>query len=117
MPTLTIAGTISFPLSDEASPPSRPFTATLIYDERSVDDVKIVGPQADVDLMGQIADAKAVYIEAIAGDGVFKVNGAVVTIPLESAGGFYVWFNPSGGLTALTVTTTANATFRVYVFA
>jgi hypothetical protein len=117
MPTLTIAGTISFPLSDEASPPSRPFSAQLVYTERSVDDFKLVGAQADIDLMGAIADAKAVYVEAIAGDGVFKVNGAAVTIPLESAGGFYLWFNPSGGLTALTVTTTDNATFRVYVFA
>lgn len=117
MPTLTIAGTISFPLSDEASPPSRPFDAQLVYDERSVDDVKVVGAQVDLDLMSSIADAKAAYVEAISGDGVFKINGATQTIPLDSAGGFWLWFNPGGGLTGMTVTTTANATFRVYLFA
>jgi hypothetical protein len=116
MPTLTIAGTIAFPLAAEATPPSRPFTASLIYDEKSDDEVKLVGAQADVDLMGNISDAKACYVEAIVGDGTLKVNGATVTIPVGVAGGFWIWFNPGGGLTALTVTTTADATFRVYLF-
>jgi len=116
MPTLTIAGSISFPLAAEATPPSRSYTASLIYSEKSDDEVKIVGAQADVDLMGNIADAKACYIEAIAGDGELKVNGAAVTIPISVDSGFFIWFNPNGGLTALTVTTTANATFRVYLF-
>ena len=117
MPTLTIAGTISFPLGDEATPPSRDYSAALIYSQRSIDDVVIAGAQADVDLMGQISDAKACYIEVVAGDGEFKINGATPSLPVSVDGGFLIWLNPNGGLTALTVTTTANATFRVYTFA
>jgi hypothetical protein len=116
MPTLQIDGTISFPLADESTLPSRQFSAELIYSERNIDDINIVGAQADVDLMGRIADAKACYIEVLTGDGELKVNGAAVTLPISSAGGFWVWFNPGGGLTALTVTTTANASFRIYMF-
>lgn len=116
MPTLTIAGTLSFPLAAEASPPSRPFSAQLSYNERNVDDVLLTGAQSDIDLMGRIADAKACYIEVTLGSGDLKVNGATTTLPISTDGGFWVWFNPNGGLTALTVTTTANASFRVYMF-
>jgi len=116
MPTLSISGTISFPLGTEASPPSRSFSSQLVYTERNVDDVVITGAQADVDLMGRITDAKACYLEVESGDGTLKVNGSATTVPVSSIGGFWIWFNPSGGLTALTVTTTANASFRVYMF-
>lgn len=115
--TLTIAGTISFPLADEASPPSRAFSAELIYTERNVDDIVFSGAQSDIDLMGRITDAKACYVECIAGAGTFKINGATETIPVSVDGGFLVWLNPNGGLTALTVTTTASAQFRIYMFA
>ena len=116
MPTLTIAGTVSFPLAEEASPPSRSFGASLIYSEKRDSDVKIIGAQVDVDLMGGIADAKAAYVEVKVGAGDIKVNGAATTFPVTVDGGFWIWFNPDGGLTAMTVTTTANATFRVYLF-
>ena len=43
-------------------------------------------------------------------------NGALVALPVSVDGGFWAWFNPGGGLTALTVTTSANASFRVYLF-
>lgn len=117
MPTLTISGTISFPLAEEASPPSRSFGSSLVYSEKRDSDVKIVGAQVDVDLMADIADAKAAYIETKVGAGDFKINGSTPTIPLTVDGGFWMWFNPNGGLTAMTVTTAANATFRVYLFA
>lgn len=117
MPTLTIEGTISFPLGAEASPPSRPFKATLVYDQKESSDVKVVGAQASVDLMGLITDAKACYIEVISGTGELKINGAATTLEIAPTGGFWVWFNPDGGLTALTVTTTADAVFRRYLFA
>ncbi len=117
MPTLTIAGTISFPLADEASPPSRDFSAALIYSQRSIDDVVLVGAQSDIDLMGQLTDAKAAYVECIAGEGALKINGATPTIPISVDGGFWIWLNPGGGLTAFSVTTSANASFRVYLFA
>ncbi len=115
MPTLTIAGTISFPLADEASPPSRDYSAQLIYTERSVDDVAIVGAQADVDLMGRITDAKACYVECIVGAGDFKVNGGTA-LEVSVDGGFLIWLNPNGGMTALTVTTAADSSFRLYLF-
>jgi len=117
MPTLTISGTLSFPLGEEADPPERDFSAQLIYTERNVDDISLTGAQADVDLMGRISDAKACYIEVEQGAGELKVNGAAVALPVSADGGFWVWFNPNGGLTALTVTTAASAKFRLYMFA
>jgi len=117
MPTLSIAGTISFPLGTEATPPSRPFSAELVYAERNVDDVVITGAVADVDLMGRITDAKACYIEVESGAGDLKINGASTVLAISVDGGFWVWFNPNGGLSALTVTTAADSAFRVYMFA
>lgn len=116
MPTLKIDGTISFPIADEANLSSRPFAAELVYTERNVDDVVIVGAQVDQDLMGRLTDAKACYIEVVTGDGDLKINGATPVLSISSDSGFWVWFNPNGGLTELTVTTGANATFRVYMF-
>jgi len=116
MPTLTIAGTLSFPLGAEASPPSRSFSASLIYTQRNVDDVVLTGAQTDQNLMGRITNAKACYIEVETGAGDLKVNGATPVLPISVDGGFWVWFNPNGGLTALTVTTAANAKFRLYMF-
>jgi hypothetical protein len=116
MPTLTIAGTISFPLGEEANPPSRSFSAQLIYDQKNVDDVVITGAQADVDLMGLITDAKACYIEVTVGAGDLKVNVSTPVLAISVDGGFWIWFNPNGGLTALSVTTAADAKFRVYMF-
>lgn len=116
MPTLTISGTISFPLGEEASPPSRPFEAELVYTERNVDDIALVGAQADIDLMGRITDAKACYIEVEAGAGELKINGAANALLISVDGGFWIWFNPNGGLSALTITTSATASFRLYMF-
>jgi hypothetical protein len=117
MPTLTIAGTITFPLGAEATPPpGRPFSAQLIYSQRNIDDITLVGAQVDVNLMGQIANAKACYIEVDQGSGTLKINGVASALPISVTGGFWIWFNPSGGLTALSVTTAANAKFRVYLF-
>ena len=116
MPTLKIDGTIAFPIADEASLSSRTFSAELIYGERNVDDVVISGAQADQDLMGRILDAKACYIEVVLGAGDLKINGATPVLEISVDGGFWVWFNPNGGLTALTVTTAAAATFRTYMF-
>jgi len=116
MATLKIDGTISFPLGDEATPPSRPYSAELIYAEKNVDDIVLVGAQADVDLMGRVTDAKACYIEVVAGQGDLKVNSATQVLSISSDGGFWIWFNPNAGLTALTVTTSANASFRIYMF-
>jgi hypothetical protein len=88
----------------------------LIYTKKEVSDVEIAGAQADVDLMGLIADAKACYIEVTAGEGDLKVNGAATALPISSTGGYWVWFSPDGGLTTLTVTTAADAKFRRYLF-
>jgi hypothetical protein len=116
MATLKIDGTISFPLGDEAEPPSRSYSAELVYSEKNVDDISLVGAQVDVDLMGRIAEAKACYIEVEAGGGELTVNAADQSMPISADGGFWIWFNPNGGLTALTVTTTATSKFRMYMF-
>ena len=117
MPTLTIAGTITFPLGAEATPPpGRPFSAQLIYSQRNIDDITLVGAQTDIGLMGQMSNAKACYIEVDQGSGSLKINGASQTLPVSVTGGFWIWFNPGGGLTSLTVTTIANAKLRVYMF-
>ena len=116
MPTLTIAGTISFPLGEEADPPSRSFNSQLIYTERNVDDVTLTGAQSDIDLMGRITDAKACYLEVEQGAGDLKINGAATVLGISADSGFWVWFNPNGGLSALTVSTAASAKFRLYMF-
>lgn len=115
MPTLKIDGTIQFPIASEAELSSRPYSAELPYTERNIDDIVLVGAQADEDLMGKIANAKACYIEVLTGNGDLKVN-AGAALPITVDGGFWIWFNPNGGLTSLTVTTTANASFRIYMF-
>lgn len=116
MPTMKIEGTLSFPLADEATLPSRPYSAELVYTERNIDDISLVGAQVDVDLMGRIADAKACFIEVETGEGTLKINGATPTLAISAAGGFWIWFNPAGGLTELTVSTAADAKFRLYMF-
>lgn len=116
MPNLTLSGTLAFPLGTEPTPPSRSFTASLVYTQRNVDDVTITGAQVDQDLMGRISNAKACYLEVEVGSGDLKINGAATTLPVSVDGGFWVWFNPNGGLTSLTVTTTATAKFRLYMF-
>lgn len=116
MATLKIDGTISFPLGDEANAPSRPYSAELIYAEKNVDDIALVGAQVDVDLMGRITDAKACYIEVEAGGGDLKVNGATQVVAISADGGFWIWFNPNGGLTQLTISTAATSKFRMYMF-
>jgi hypothetical protein len=116
MPSLKIDGTIQFPLADEANLSSRPYSAELVYTERNIDDIVLVGAQADIDLMGRITDAKACFIEVISGEGDLKINGATEVLAVTAAGGFWVWFNPAGGLSALTVTTAADSAFRVYMF-
>lgn len=117
MPTMTLQGTISFPLGSEASPPSRPFKHELVYTEKHVTDVVLVGVETDLSLMGHIADAKAAYVEMIAGEVDLKINGATETMPLSVDGGQWIYGNPNGGLTALTATSAANARMRVYLFA
>ena len=117
MATLTIAGTLSFPVAEEASPPSRAFSAQLIYAERNIEDVVLGSALSDQDLMGRITDAKACYIECLIGAGDLKINGATEVLALTVDGGFWIWFNPDGGLTQLTVTTAAAAKFRTYLFA
>lgn len=117
MPTLTIEGTISYPLGSEATPPSRPFKFELVYSEKHTSDYKFVGVEADVDLMGHIANAKAAYLEVLVGEVEIKINGATETLDLSVDGGHWIYGNPNGGLTELTASTTANATLRVYLFA
>lgn len=116
MATLTISGTLAFPLANEASPPSRAFSATLVYTEKSTKDLVLTGAQVDVDLLDGIADAKAVYVECLTGDGTIEANAATAGVDIAAGSGWYQWFNSAGGLTALTVTTSADASFRVYVF-
>lgn len=117
MPTLTLAGTMSFPLGGEATPPTRPFSAQLVYTERQVNDVTLEGgEEGSVDLMGQMGEAKACYIEVISGGCDLLINGAEETIPVSEDGGFWVWFNPNGGLTDLQAAAEALTKLRVYLF-
>lgn len=117
MATFTDTGTLAFPLADESDPPSRSYSFTLNYTEKSVKDLVLVGAQADQDLLNGISDAKAVWIECLTGAGTIEVNGAAAGVALKAGSGFFSWYNPDGGLTTCTVTTTADASFRVYVFA
>lgn len=116
MPTLTIEGTVQFPLAAEANLSSRPFTASLVYTERHVDDLVLAPATSDQDILAPISDAKACYIEMVSGDATLKVNGAATAIPLTSTSGFWIYFNPAGGLTGLLVSSTPGGTMRLYTF-
>lgn len=116
MPTIQVDGTIKFPLAAEADLSSRPFSSSLVYTERSVVDHVFSGAVADIDIMGLITDAKASFVEMIAGQVDLKINGATPILPLTSGSGFWLWFNPNGGLTGLTATTAAAASLRLYLF-
>lgn len=115
MPTLKVDGTIAFPLGDEGTPPSRPFSYELSYSERNVGDLVFSGAVTDEDIMGKIADAKAVFIECLSGGGTLKANGGT-GIPLAPGVGNFQWYNSSGGLSSLTLTTTGAASFRLSMF-
>lgn len=117
MPTLTIQGTISFPLGSEASPPARPFSYTIVYTAKAVNDFVLAGPEVGVDLMPHIADAKAAYVEMLAGEVEISINGSEEPLPLSVDGGQWIYGNPQGGLTSLTATSDANARVRAYIFA
>jgi len=116
MPTLTVSGTISFPIAAESTPPSRSFSFTLNYTKKVTKDLELTGAQVDVDLLDGIADAKAVYVECLVGSGTLEANAATAGSDVTAGNGFYAWFNPDGGLTTFTVTTGADATFRYYIF-
>ena len=116
MPTLTVTETISFALAAEGTPPSTGRTFTLVYTEKVTRDLVVTGAQVDVDLLNGIADAKAVFVECLTGAGTIEVNGATAGVDLKAAVGWFEWLNSDGGLTALTVTTTADASFRLYIF-
>lgn len=73
------------------------------------------GAQTDLDVMGNVADAKACFIERIAGDGEFTINAGDQPVTL-GASSLWLWFNPAGGLTSLTLTTPGDAIFQVYLF-
>lgn len=117
MPTLTIQGTISFPLGAEATPPSRTFKYELVYTEKADHDFLFTGAEVGVDLMGHIADAKAVYVEVLSGEIVLNINGATEDLAMSADGGQWIYGNPNGGLTALTATSTDDARLRAYIFA
>lgn len=116
MPTLTVTESLAFSLADEGTPPSTSRTFVLVYTEKVTKDLVIAGAQADVDLLNGIADAKAVFIECLTGTGTIEVNAAVLGVDLKAAVGWFEWLNSDGGLTTLTVTTTADASFRLYIF-
>jgi hypothetical protein len=117
MATLTDSGTLAFPLADEATPPSRTYSFELVYTQKSVKDLVLTGAASDEDLMDGIADAKAIFIECLTGEGTIEVNTATAGVAIAASGGWFSWYNAAGGLTACTVTTSDDASFRVYLFA
>lgn len=118
MPTLKAVTTLTFPVAAEATPtPAPPITFELLYTQKHCEDIVFGGLTTDSNLMGHITDAKACYIQCLAGGGTLKVNGATQTQPLAAGQGYWAYCNPDGGLTALTVSTTDAASFRLYMFA
>ncbi|RKX67324.1 MAG: hypothetical protein DRP42_00570 [Tenericutes bacterium] len=117
MATLTDSGTLAFPLANESTPPSRTYSFELVYTEKFVTDLVLTGAQVDEDVMGGIADAKAIFVECLTGDGTIEVNAATAGVAIAAAGGWFSWYNAAGGLTACTITTDDDASFRIYLFA
>ena len=71
-------------------------------------------------LYGTITDAKVVFIRSYQGGGIVKVNGGtgiqIDPPPTDEDGGWFIFANPSGGITSLTVTTTGAAKFEAMLF-
>ena len=116
MATVTIAGTLSFPLGDEATARSRTFGAALEYNQKNVFDV-LVADGSRIDLLGEMSDVMACFVECTLGEGDLEINGASELHPLTVDDGFWVWFNPDGGLDSLEIHGSMDSAFRVYLFA
>lgn len=115
---LKVTTTLQFPLGDESDPKvTSPITVTINYDQKVPADVKITGSQSNVNLLGLITNAKAAFVQCTSGAGDLKANASSTSVPLKAGQGWWAWFNPDGGLTALTISTTDSARFRTFIFA
>jgi len=88
----------------------------MAFDHETVIHSNITGAVTDQDLLdGTVTSAKVVLVSADLGEGVIKMNGGT-GVPVNSAGGWLCFANPNGGVTTLSVTTTDDAKFKVFLF-
>ena len=90
--------------------------ADLDFDHESVKHLDFGGPVTDEDIFnGTVTSAKVIIISSSLQGGDIKIN-ASSAIPIAEGAGWLMFVNPNGGITSLTVTTTAAAKFKVMSF-
>jgi hypothetical protein len=88
----------------------------MAFDHESVKHLDYGGPVTDEDIFnGTLTSAKVVIITSTLEGGFVKVNNSDA-IPIKANEGWFLYANPDGGLTSLTLTTAAAAKFKVMAF-
>jgi len=90
--------------------------ADLGFDHESVKHLEYGGPVTDEDIFnGTVTNAKVLIITSTLQGGDVKINNSDA-IPIAPDEGWFLYVNPNGGITSLTLTTTAAAEFKVMTF-
>lgn len=116
--TLDISVEASFDVggAEDRRPMINTALEAMAFDHESVMHVNIAGAVTDQDMLeGSVTSAKAVLVYSDLGSGLVKMNGGS-GVPVSSAGGWLCFACPDGGVTTLSVTTTADAKFKVFLF-
>lgn len=119
--TVNIEGKISFQIGDsqaDRNPEINFAIENLVYGPMSTHHLEYPATVTDEDiLLGTIVDAKVLFIRSTHHGGILKINGSTgVPIDPQPSGGWLVFANPGGGITALTLTTTDAAKFELMLF-
>ena len=115
---LLMDATIQWPLETDKQPAKVPLSVALTYtSEMSVEKV-YAAPVADEAVALPMASAAFLLVRAVDNDIDVKLNASANAITVEADGGFIMIWNPSGTVTAMTVTiVTSPATLKVLAFA
>lgn len=116
--TLDLTSVYSFTVGgpNDRTPEITLALADMAFDHESVKHLDFGGPVTDQDIFnGTMTTAKVVVISSSLQGGDIKINGSSA-IPIAPDEGWFLYANPNGGITSLTVTTSAAAKFKVMMF-
>ena len=101
---------------DDRTPEITLALAAMDFDSESVKHLNYGAPVTDEDIFnGTVADAKVLIITSSLQGGDVKINNSDA-IPIAEGAGWFLYINPNGGITSLTLTTTVAAKFKVMMF-
>ena len=90
--------------------------AAMDFDSESVKHLDYGAPVIDEDIFnGTVVTAKVLIITSSLQGGDVKINNSDA-IPIAPGEGWFLYVNPNGGITSLTLTTGAAAKFKVMSF-